>query len=300
VETAQQEDLDAAGAGITTLGEDALGLREVGRDEAADHGGPAVTDPDGIGPRGAAQHARHGVIRTFHPRRGRASATQADALDRLWPRYGYTIPDPARPSPADRPFDREALFGRNAPLVLEIGCGMGEATAEMAAADPGRDYLGVDVHTPGLGNLIVLAEARGLANVRVARGDVLDLLRGGVATGSLSAVHVFFPDPWPKARHHKRRIIQPEIVALLRDRLAPGAVLHCATDWAEYAERMLEVLDADPGLVNRHPGFAPRAATGRPLTGYERRGLRDGREIRDLVHTRRPIRETPHDGVAEL
>ena len=163
---------------------------------------------------------------------------------------------------------------------------MGEATAEMAAADPARDYLGVDVHTPGLGNLIVLAEAGGLANVRVARGDVLDLLRDGVAPASLNAVHVFFPDPWPKARHHKRRIIQPSIVALLRDRLEPGGVLHCATDWAEYAERMVEVLDADPGLVNRYPGFAPRKLVGRPVTGYERRGVRDGRAIHDLVYTK--------------
>ena len=235
-----------------------------------------------------APHARHGLIRTFHPRRGRASTTQADALTRLWPVYGYTIPDPHHEyhTPAvapDTAFDRQALFGRRAPLVLEIGCGMGEATAEMAAADPARDYLGVDVHTPGLGNLIALAEARGLANVRVARGDVLFLLRDSIAPGSLAAVHVYFPDPWPKAKHHKRRIIQPDTVALLRDRLEVGGVLHCATDWAEYAEQMLEVLQADPGLRNRYDGYAPREAVGRPLTGYERRGLRDGRPIADLV-----------------
>ncbi|NUR25164.1 MAG: tRNA (guanosine(46)-N7)-methyltransferase TrmB [Catenulispora sp.] len=246
------------------------------------------------------RHARHGLIRTFHPRRGRASTTQADALTRLWPVYGYTITDPHHtyhtPEVApDGPFDPERLFGRRAPLVLEIGCGMGEATAEMAAADPDRDYLGVDVHTPGLGNLIALAEARGLTNVRVARGDVLFLLRDGVEPGSLAAVHVFFPDPWPKAKHHKRRIIQPDTVALIRDRLAPGGVLHCATDWAEYAAQMLEVLEADPGLRNRFPGtgtatatvptpgYAPRDGVARPLTGYERRGLRDGRPIADLV-----------------
>ncbi|WP_425558705.1 tRNA (guanosine(46)-N7)-methyltransferase TrmB [Catenulispora subtropica] len=237
------------------------------------------------------RHARHGLIRTFHPRRGRASTTQADALTRLWSVYGYTIADPHHtyhtPEVApDGPFDRERLFGRRAPLVLEIGCGMGEATAEMAAADPERDYLGADVHTPGLGNLIALAEARGLTNVRVARGDVLFLLRDGVEPGSLAAVHVFFPDPWPKAKHHKRRIIQPDTVALIRDRLAPGGVLHCATDWAEYAEQMLEVLEADTGLRNRYPGgsgYAPRDAVGRPVTGYERRGVRDGRPIADLV-----------------
>ena len=234
------------------------------------------------------RHARHGLIRTFHPRRGRASTTQADALTRLWPLYGYTIPDPHHeyhtPEAApDAAFDRVALFGRSAPLVLEIGCGMGEATAEMAAADPDRDYLGADVHTPGLGNLIALAEARGLTNVRVARGDVLFLLRDSIAPGSLAAVHVFFPDPWPKAKHRKRRIIQPDTVALIRDRLEPGGVLHCATDWAEYAEQMLEVLRADRGLRNRYDGYAPREAVGRPLTGYERRGLRDGRPIADLV-----------------
>jgi tRNA (guanine-N7-)-methyltransferase len=234
------------------------------------------------------RHARHGLIRTFHPRRGRASTTQADALTRLWPAYGYTIADPHHdyhtPEVApDGPFEAERLFGRRAPLVLEIGCGMGEATAEMAAADPDRDYLGADVHTPGLGNLIALAEARGLTNVRVARGDVLFLLRDGIEPGSLAAVHVFFPDPWPKAKHHKRRIIQPDTVALIRDRLRVGGVLHCATDWAEYAEQMLEVLQADPGLRNRHPGYAPREAVGRPVTGYERRGVRDGRPIADLV-----------------
>jgi tRNA (guanine-N7-)-methyltransferase len=241
-------------------------------------------------------HARHGAIRTFHPRRGRASTTQADALDRLWSRYGYSIPDPALDADLGLPpFDQERLFGRRAPLVLEIGCGMGEATAAMAAADPDRDYLGVDVHTPGLGNLIVLAESNGLRNVRVARGDVLDLLRTGLGPASLTGVHIFFPDPWPKAKHHKRRMIQPSIVALLRDRLAAGGVIHCATDWAGYAEQMLDVLTADPGFTNRHPdgGYAPRAEVGRPVTGYERRGLRDGRAIFDLVFDRNQSTEPP-------
>jgi tRNA (guanine-N7-)-methyltransferase len=233
-------------------------------------------------------HARHGVIRTFHPRRGRASTTQRDALDRLWPAYGYDIPDPAETAPEDRrPFDQQTLFGRRAPLVLEIGCGMGEATAAMAAADPERDYLGVDVHTPGLGNLIVLAEQGGLTNVRVACGDVLDLLRDGLGPESLAAVHVYFPDPWPKARHHKRRLIQPSTVAVLRDRLIHGGVIHCATDWAEYSEQMLEVLASDPELENRYDGFAPREGLGRPVTGYERRGVRAGREIRDVLFVRK-------------
>ncbi|WP_370375467.1 tRNA (guanosine(46)-N7)-methyltransferase TrmB [Micromonospora sp. HM5-17] len=274
-------------------------------------------------------------IRTFHPRRGRLGARHLDALNRLWPRYGLTIPgtppgpegtdaDPAPgaagpgPEGAGRdaepatiagsgdatagvtgdaagldgpdapivPLDLAALFGRQAPVVLEIGFGMGDATAAMAAADPGRDYLAVEVHTPGIANLLSLVERLGLTNVRIARGDALDLLRHLLPPDRLAAVHVFFPDPWPKARHHKRRLIQPAHVALLRSRLAPGGVLHCATDWAEYAESMLAVLSADPGLVNTYPGYAPRPAY-RPVTKFERRARRAGRPAFDLIFRRR-------------
>lgn len=215
-------------------------------------------------------------IRTFHPRRGRIGAVRADALARLWPTHGFDI------EPGGAPFDPAALFGRTAPLVLEIGCGMGDATAAMAAHDPGRDYLGADVHTPGLANLLAIAERDGLRNVRAARGDALELLRDLLAPGSLDAVHLYFPDPWPKTRHHKRRIVRPDAVALIGDRLRPGGTLHCATDWAEYAERMLEVLRADPALHNTvTAGYCARPAA-RPVTGYERRALRDGREIFDL------------------
>jgi tRNA (guanine-N7-)-methyltransferase len=219
-------------------------------------------------------------IRTFHPRRGRMGAVRADALARLWPERGYDI-DPA----GGAAFDPVGLFGRGAPLVLEIGCGMGETTAAMAAADPDRDYLGADVHTPGLANLLALAERDRLANVRAARGDAVELLRDLMKPGSLAAVHVFFPDPWPKARHHKRRIVRPDVVTLMRERLAPGGLLHCATDWTPYAEQMLEVLGADPGLRNTHSGYAPRPAS-RPVTKFERRALTAGREIFDLVFTR--------------
>ncbi|WP_425413506.1 tRNA (guanosine(46)-N7)-methyltransferase TrmB [Micromonospora rhizosphaerae] len=218
-------------------------------------------------------------IRTFHPRRGRMSDRQRDALQRLWPAYGLDIGAP------DGPFDATAPFGRRAPLVLEIGSGMGDATAAMAAADPDRHYLAVEVHTPGIANLLELVERHGLSNVRVARGDALDLVRA-MPEGSLEAVHVFFPDPWPKARHHKRRLIQPTHVALLRSRLVPGGTLHCATDWAEYAESMRETLAADPGLVDAHDGFAPRPGH-RPVTRFERRALTAGRSIFDLVHHRR-------------
>ncbi|MEV0155946.1 tRNA (guanosine(46)-N7)-methyltransferase TrmB [Micromonospora sp. NPDC050686] len=219
-------------------------------------------------------------IRTFHPRRGRMSGRQTDALDRLWPTYGLDIA-----ADLDGPFDPAALFGRRAPLVLEIGSGMGDATAVMAAADPDRDYLAVEVHTPGIANLLDLVQRQGLSNVRVAMGDALDLVRA-LPEGSLDAVHVFFPDPWPKARHHKRRIIQPVHVALLRSRLAPGGTLHCATDWAEYAEAMRGTLTADPELVDGHDGFAPRPAH-RPVTKFERRALTAGRPVFDLVHHRR-------------
>ena len=213
----------------------------------------------------------------------------------LWPSWGYDI-DPDGPA-----FDPAALFGRargngrgngngdggaERPLVLEIGCGMGEATVERAAADPDRDYLGVDVHTPGLGNLLSLARDRGLDNVRAACGDALELLTDQVKPGSVDTIQVFFPDPWPKARHHKRRIIQPDIVALMRERLRPGGVLHCATDWTDYAQQMLEVLSADPGLANTADGFTPRPDW-RPVTKFERRALAEGREVYDLVFVAR-------------
>nr|WP_233513993.1 tRNA (guanosine(46)-N7)-methyltransferase TrmB [Micromonospora craterilacus] len=206
------------------------------------------------------------------------SGRQAAALEQLWPAYGLRVPDAA-------PFDPAGLFGRRAPLVVEIGSGMGDTTVEMAAADPDRDYLAVEVHTPGIANLLDLVHLRGLGNVRVAEGDALELLRL-LPPDSLDAVHAFFPDPWPKSRHHKRRLIQPTHVALLRSRLAVGGTLHCATDWAEYAESMRVTLDADPGLVNLHDGFAPRPAH-RPVTRFERRALTAGRPVADLLYHRR-------------
>ncbi|HEX5595962.1 MAG TPA: tRNA (guanosine(46)-N7)-methyltransferase TrmB [Micromonosporaceae bacterium] len=238
-------------------------------------------------------------MRTFHPRRGRLSGRHVAALDRLWPTYGLVIPytplgnrhdgcrlgAPAAQSDVPAMLDPVTLFGRQAPLVLEIGSGMGDATAEMAATDTGRDYLAVEVHTPGIANLLALIEERRLANVRIARGDALDLLRHGLPEESLDAVHVFFPDPWPKVRHHKRRLIQPDHVALLRSRLAPGGTLHCATDWAEYAEAMLQTMNADPELVNVYENFAPRPAH-RPVTRFEQRARTAGRAVFDLIFRR--------------
>ena len=217
-------------------------------------------------------------IRTFHNRGGRMGDRLTDALDRLWPSYGIPV--------STDPLDLPALFGRDAPVVLEIGSGMGDATAAMAAADPARDYLAVEVHQPGIASLLTHVEERGLTNVRIARGDALTLVGRMLPPDRLAAVHVFFPDPWPKQKHHKRRLIQPPHVALLRSRLAPGGPLHCATDWEHYASSMLTTLSADPGLVNTVSGYAPRPAY-RVMTRFERRAIRQGRPVFDLVFRRR-------------
>jgi tRNA (guanine-N7-)-methyltransferase len=237
----------------------------------------ATTEAPGAAP-ASEQPLRH--VRTFKPRRGRITSAQSAALERLWPSWGFEIP-----AAASAPLAREELFGRSAPLVLEIGCGMGEAVVAMAAAARECDFLAVDVHTPGLGNVLAMAERAGLTNVRVAAGDALDLLRDQVLAGSLEAVHVYFPDPWPKARHHKRRIIRPDAAELIARRLRPGGRLYCATDWAPYAAEMLEVLTAEPLLRNAHDGYAPRAAH-RPVTKFEARAVRDGREVFDLCFLR--------------
>jgi tRNA (guanine-N7-)-methyltransferase len=213
-------------------------------------------------------------IRTFHPRRGRMSAAQADAIATLLPRY--TVPP--------GPLDVVTVFAGR-PVVLEIGFGLGHATVEMARADPGTGIVAVDVHTPGVARLLLEVEQLGLDNVRVVHDDAVELLRERVAESSLAAIRIFFPDPWPKARHHKRRIVRPDLVRLMASRLHPGGVLHCATDWAPYAEVMLEVLTAEPLLRNAYDGRAPRLE--RPLTKFERAGIERGHEVTDLVFVRR-------------
>ncbi|RSS12004.1 tRNA (guanosine(46)-N7)-methyltransferase TrmB [Streptomyces sp. WAC05458] len=219
-------------------------------------------------------------IRSFQPRRSRVTTGQADALQRLWPLWGLDID-------GQRVIDLGELFGNGRPVVLEIGFGMGEATAQMAAAAPETNILAVDVHTPGQGNLLGLAERNGLSNIRVGNGDAIILLREMLAPDSLAGLRVYFPDPWPKKRHHKRRLIQPEFLTLAATRLAPGAVLHCATDWEPYAEQMLEVLTAHPDFENTVPGggFAPRPAH-RPLTRFEGQGLDKGHVVNDLLFRR--------------
>lgn len=214
------------------------------------------------------------TVRTFKMRRSRVSATQADAIARLWSSYGLRV--------EPRPLDLPALFGREAPVLLEIGAGMGEATFATARDHPELDVLAVDVHTPGHGNLLKLVGEAGLSNVRVADGDALVLLRDMVGPGSLTEVRVLFPDPWPKSRHHKRRLVTPAFAALVHDRLAPGGVLHVATDWQEYAEVVREVLDASPLRVVE-TGARLR---GRPVTRFEEQGLRAGRQPWDVVAAR--------------
>lgn len=233
--------------------------------------------------------APHEPLRTFHPRHSPLGPARQQALDAMWPRLGFSVHDPMRRPPLTPAgeLDAASLFGRTAPLVVEIGSGMGEAITAMAAADPARDYLAVEAHVPGVASLLVRLADGGPSNVRVAHGDALDLLRQHIAPGTLDAVHAYFPDPWPKARHHKRRLVQPAHVALIAARLRPGGVLHCATDWPEYAEHMLAVLTADPRLANAGVGYAPRPPA-RPLTRFEQRGLDAGRPIADLVFRRLP------------
>ena len=186
---------------------------------------------------------------------------------------------------ATEPVDLDRIFGRSAPRVLEIGFGMGDTTAEIAAAHPANDYLGVEVHTPGVGSLLNRIAAMGLANVRVIQHDAVEVLYRMIAPGALAGVHVFFPDPWPKKRHHKRRLVQPPLVALLASRIKPGGYLHIATDWEDYASRILEVLSAEPLLANTVAGFAPRPAY-RPLTKFENRGLKLGHRVWDVIFRR--------------
>ncbi|MFE5873040.1 tRNA (guanosine(46)-N7)-methyltransferase TrmB [Streptomyces roseifaciens] len=237
--------------------------------------------PDGPAPDPAGSHHER-RIRSFQPRRSRVTTGQGEALRRLWPKWGLDIDGLSK-------LDLGELFGDpELPVVLEIGFGMGEATAKMAAADPGTGILACDVHTPGQGNLLGLAERNGLTNVRVANGDAIILLREMLVPDSLAGLRVYFPDPWPKKRHHKRRLIQPEFLALAATRLAPGALLHCATDWEPYAEQMLEVLAAAPDFENTQAdgGFAPRPEF-RPLTRFEGQGLDKGHVVHDLLFRRK-------------
>jgi len=218
-------------------------------------------------------------IRSYVLRQGRVSNAQKRAHDTLLPRYGLEY--------RDSPLDLEQVFGRNAPRVLEIGCGMGETTVAIAAAHPGTDYIGIEVHTPGVGSLLKQIDAAGLGNVRVIQHDAVAVLQQMIAPACLDGIHIFFPDPWPKKRHHKRRLIQPPFVALAASRLRPGGYLHAATDWHEYAVQILAVLDAEPLLANTAGAYAGRPAY-RPQTKFETRGLKLGHGVWDIVFRRKP------------
>jgi len=213
-------------------------------------------------------------IRSYVLRQGRASNAQARAHETLLPRYGIEY--------TGKSIDLGAVFGRSAKTVLEIGCGMGETTAAIAAAHPETDFLGIEVHTPGVGSLLKLIDEGGLTNLRVIQHDAVEVLREMIAPASLDGAHIFFPDPWPKKRHHKRRLVQTDFVALLASRLKAGGYVHLATDWEEYAGQMLAVLSAEPELENTAEGYAPRPAY-RPQTKFETRGLKLGHGVRDVV-----------------
>ena len=219
------------------------------------------------------------TVRSFVVRAGRMTVAQERAWTELWPRYGIET--------SDQPIDFTAVFGRTAPLTLEIGFGNGESLLALAAAHPERDYVGIEVHRPGIGHLLLRAEELRLANVRAICRDAVEVLQQCVAPGSLAEVLLYFPDPWPKKRHHKRRIVQPAFLALVASRLLPGGVLRMATDWQPYAEHMLETASACAGLRNESPdgGYVPRPES-RPVTKFERRGHRLGHGTWDLAFIR--------------
>jgi tRNA (guanine-N7-)-methyltransferase len=238
-------------------------------------GDPAPAAPDARPDRGATHPRR---IRSYVLREGRITRAQQRAYDELGPRWSVAW--------APEPLDLDALYGRRAPRFVEIGFGMGEATAAIAAAHPQHDYLAIEVHSPGVGSLLAKIDALGLGNVRIVQHDAVEVLREMIAPDTLAGVHLFFPDPWPKKRHHKRRLLQPAFATLVAGRIAPGGYFHAATDWEDYARHMLEVLSAEPLLANTAAGYAPRPAY-RPPTRFEQRGQRLGHPVWDLVFRRR-------------
>jgi len=213
-------------------------------------------------------------IRSYVLRQGRISNAQRRAHAELLPAYGVPF------SPA--PLDLAGLFGRAAPKILEIGFGMGETTAVIAQQHPERDYLGVEVHTPGVGSLLARIAELHLANIRIVQHDAVEVLEHMIDPGALDGVHIFFPDPWPKKRHHKRRLLQAPFIASLASKMKRGAVLHACTDWEDYARQMLEVFSAEAALVNTVLDYADRPDA-RPQTKFERRGLSLGHRVWDLV-----------------
>lgn len=224
--------------------------------------------------------APHPAIRSFVKRGGRITPAQSRALVELWPRYGIDY--------SGRPLDLDAAFGRITPRTLEIGFGDGETLVELAAAHADRDFVGIEVHAPGVGHCLLRAAAAGLANLRVLRHDAVEVLRDGFSAGAIAELLIYFPDPWPKKRHHKRRLIQPEFVALLANRLAADGRLRLATDWQPYADWIAAMFEASGSFTNAAGGerYVPRPAA-RPMTKFERRGTRLGHVTRDFEYLRR-------------
>ncbi len=233
---------------------------------------PPETAPTGTGTPESVAHPR--TIRSFVRRAGRTTIGQAKAFETLGPRFlqPYT----------GAPLDVAQAFGREAPTTPEIGFGMGEATAHIAGLMPEKNFLCCEVHEPGVGALLKRIGEQGLQNIRIVQHDAVEVVDHMIAPASLAGIHIFFPDPWHKLRHHKRRLIQPPLVAKLAARLAPGGYLHCATDWEPYAQQMLQVLSAEPALRNTADGFAPKPDY-RPLTKFENRGLKLGHGVWDVV-----------------
>ena len=217
-------------------------------------------------------------IRSYVLRQGRLTAAQAHAHAELLPRLGV------RYSPERSDLDR--MFGRAAPKIVEIGFGMGDTTAQIAAANPELDYLGIEVHTPGVGALLKRIAGLGLGNLRIIQHDAVEVFEHMIAPETLAGVHIFFPDPWPKKRHHKRRLLQAPFIQLMASRMKPGAHVHVATDWEDYAKQILEALSAEPLLANTADGYAPRPDC-RPLTKFENRGLKLGHPVWDVIFFRR-------------
>lgn len=228
---------------------------------------------EGVEKKVAAPH-----IRSFVLRQGRVSPAQLRFHAEGMPRWGIAY--------GHAPLDMAEAFGRAAPRILEIGCGMGETTALIAATHPENDYIGIEVHTPGVGSLLKEIATRELTNLRVIQHDAFEVVRDMLAPHALDGIHIYFPDPWPKKRQQKRRLIQPPFVALLASRLAPGGYIHCATDWEEYAQQMLDVLSGEPLLENTAAGFAERPDY-RPQTKFETRGLRLGHGVWDVIFRRK-------------
>lgn len=211
-------------------------------------------------------------IRSFVLRAGRITSAQQQALDTVWPRYGV--------EPADAPFDFAALFGRNAPVILEIGFGNGESLAVMAEQNPEHDFLGIEVHRPGVGHILQLVQARQLNNVRLICADAVEILRRNIPDRCLTGVNLFFPDPWPKKRHHKRRIVHPGFIELVASKLQPGGLFHFATDWQDYMEHVVAVMNVSKSYARVDTG----EALPRPATKFQRRGQKLGHGVWDLVY----------------